>query len=201
LGTDLLPALGLGRELPEVDVMKEPPRKRDDRLLTWPLLGMSYGVIGMLQAGAGFFAFFVVLYQGGWTWGIPLAESSLLYKTAVTSFFAAVVICQIANVLICRTRRQSILTIGIFSNQLIWFGIATELALLAAVSHAPKLQLLFGTATIGWFELSLGLPFALFILLMDEFRRWQIRQNNVFVIRWLSWGRIYSYRPMRHFQR
>ena len=182
LGTDMLPALGLGKEPPEHDVMKQPPRKRDERLLTWPLLGMSYGIFGMMQAAAGFFAFFVVLYQGGWTWGAPLLESGVLYKTAVTSFFAAVVICQIANVLICRTRRQSILSAGIFSNKLIMAGIAVELALVAAISHAPFLQPFFGTAPIGWFEISLGLPFAAMILLADEFRR-----NNRFVQRWLTW--------------
>ncbi|HEX5363438.1 MAG TPA: cation-transporting P-type ATPase, partial [Gallionella sp.] len=37
LGTDLLPALGLGRVPPEHDVMKQPPRRRDERLLSWPL--------------------------------------------------------------------------------------------------------------------------------------------------------------------
>jgi len=187
LGTDLLPALGLGREPPESDVMKQPPRGRDERLLTWPLLGMSYGIIGMLQAAAGFFAFFVVLHQGGWLWGSELPESGLLYKTAVTSFFAAVVICQVADVLICRTRRQSILSAGIFTNKLIWVGIAVELALVAAISHIPLLQPFFGTAPIGWFELSLGLPFAIAILLGDEFRRWLLRRENRFVQNWLSW--------------
>lgn len=187
LGTDLLPALGLGREPPEQDVMKQPPRRRDERLLTWPLLGMSYGIIGMLQAAAGFFAFFVVLHQGGWVWGSALPESGLLYRTAVTSFFAAVVICQVADVLICRTRRQSILSAGIFSNKLIWVGIVVELALVAAISHVSFLQPFFGTAPIGWFELSLGLPFAASILLGDEFRRWLIRRDNRFVQRWFSW--------------
>ena len=187
LGTDLLPALGLGREQPEHDVMKQPPRRRDERLLSWTLLGMSYGIIGMLQAGAGFFAFFVVLHQGGWVWGAELPESGLLYRTAVTSFFAAVVICQVADVLICRTRRQSILSAGIFANKLIWAGIAVELVLVAAISHVPSLQPFFGTAPIGWFELSLGLPFAITILLGDEFRRWLIRRDNRFVQRWLTW--------------
>ncbi len=187
LGTDLLPALGLGRERPENDVMLQPPRKRDERLLTWPLLGMSYGIIGMIQAAAGFFAFFVVLYQGGWTWGSELSDSSLLYRTAVTAFFAAVVINQVADVLICRTRRQSILSAGIFSNKLIWIGIAVELGLVAAISHVPFLQPFFGTAPIGWFEVSLALPFAAAILLGDEFRRWMIRRDNAFVQRWLTW--------------
>jgi sodium/potassium-transporting ATPase subunit alpha len=187
LGTDLLPALGLGREPPEIDAMNQPPRRRDEKLLTWTLLGMSYGIFGMLQAAAGFFAFFMVLHRGGWVWGAPLPETGLLYKTAVTSFFAAVVVCQVADVLICRTRRQSILSAGIFSNKLIWFGIAAELGLLAAISHVPVLQPFFGTAPIGWCELSLGAPFALAIILGDEFRRWLVRRGNRFVLRWLTW--------------
>lgn len=187
LGTDMLPALGLGREAPEQEVMKQPPRDRDERLLTMPLLLMSYGIIGMIQAGAGFFAFFTVLYQGGWTWGATLPDTGLLYRTAVTAFFAAVVICQIANVLICRTRRQSILSAGIFTNRFIWIGIAVELCLVAAISRVSFLQPFFGTAPIGWFEVSLALPFAAAILLGDEFRRWMIRRENRFVLRWLSW--------------
>jgi sodium/potassium-transporting ATPase subunit alpha len=187
LGTDMLPALGLGREVAEEDVMKQPPRGRDERLLTGPLLLMSYGIIGMLQASAGFFAFFVVLQQGGWVWGSALPETGLLYKTAITAFFSAIVLCQVADVLICRTRRQPILSIGIFSNKLIWFGIVVELALVAAISHLPFLQPFFGTAPIGWFEVSLGLPFALAIVLGDEYRRWLLRRGNRFVQKWLSW--------------
>ncbi|MDD2777071.1 MAG: HAD-IC family P-type ATPase [Gallionella sp.] len=187
LGTDLLPALGLGREPPENDVMQQPPRKRDERLLTGSLLTLSYGIIGILEAAAGFFAFFVVLHRGGWVWGSTLPESGLLYKTAVTSFFAAVVICQIANVLICRTRRQSLLTAGIFTNKLVWLGIATELGLLAAISHLTILQPFFGTAPIGWFEVSLALPFAALILLGDEWRRWMIRRESRWVLRWFAW--------------
>ena len=49
LGTDIVPALGLGAERPETDVMHKPPRKRGERLLTRNLLGMSYGIIGMIQ--------------------------------------------------------------------------------------------------------------------------------------------------------
>jgi len=187
LGTDLLPALGLGCERPEVDVMKLPPRRRNERLLTWSLMFRSYGLIGMIEALAGFFAFFVVLQQGGWMWGDALPETGLLYKTASTSFFTAVIVCQMANVLISRTQRQSILSVGIFTNKLIWVGIATELALVAAISHLPVLQPFFGTAPLGWFEVSLGIPFAITILLGDEFRRWLIRRDNQFVIRWLSW--------------
>ncbi len=42
LGTDMLPALGLGAEKPAPDIMQAPPRSRTDRLLNWPLLARAY---------------------------------------------------------------------------------------------------------------------------------------------------------------
>ena len=41
LGSDMLPALGLGAEKPAPDIMKVPPRSRADRLLNWPLLARA----------------------------------------------------------------------------------------------------------------------------------------------------------------
>ena len=88
---------------------------------------------------------------------------------------------------VCRTRRQSILSAGLLTNRFIWIGIAVELCLIAAISHVSFLQPFFGTAPISWFEVSLALPFAVAILLGDEFRRWLIRRENRFVLRWLTW--------------
>jgi len=93
LGTDILPALALGSEKAESDVMKQPPRSRKERLLTRQLLTNSYGIIGMLQAAGGFFAYFYVLYSGGWTFGTQLAITDPLYLKAVTAFFVSIVIC------------------------------------------------------------------------------------------------------------
>jgi soluble P-type ATPase len=58
LGTDIVPALGLGAEKPETDVMKRKPRPRNERLLSRNLLFMSYGIVGVIQAAAGFFTYF-----------------------------------------------------------------------------------------------------------------------------------------------
>lgn len=187
LGTDILPALGLGTERPESDVMKKPPRSRSERLLTRNMLVMSYGVVGMIQAMAGFFSFFVVLYSGGWIWGEQLAANNELYRTAVTAFFASIIICQIADVLICRTRRQSLLTVGILSNRLVLIGIASELVLLGLISYVPAFNTFFGTAPLEWWHICLSIPFAIVILIGDELRRVLVRRDNPFVLKWLTW--------------
>ena len=187
LGTDLLPALGLGMERPETDVMKRPPRPRSERLLTRNLLMISYGMVGMVQAAAGFFSFFVVLYAGGWSWGQDIATTDPLYRSAITAFFASIIICQIADVIICRTRRQSVFTVGFLSNRLVLFGIAMELLLLCCISYIPLCNVFFGTAPLQPWQMLLSVPFALFILAVDELRRIYVRRGNEFVLKYLTW--------------
>ena len=187
LGTDILPALGLGAERAETDVMNRAPRARGERLLTRNLLAMSYGIVGMIQAAAGFFSYFTILFDGGWQWGQELAHDDPLYRTAITGFFASIIICQVADVIICRTRRQSLFTVGLFSNRLVWLGIATELLLLALISYLPAANIFFGTAPLTAEQLLLSVPFALAILAGDELRRLLVRRGNPFVLRWLTW--------------
>ena len=187
LGTDLLPALGLGVEAPEDDVMKRPPRPRSERLLTSNMLFMSYGVTGMIQAAAGFFSYFVVLYSGGWTWGRSLAQSDPLYSKAVTAFFVSIIICQIANVMVSRTRKESVFKKGLFSNRLVLLGILSELALVWIITDSPTAQKIFGTHALTFFEMSLAAPFALLIFFSDELRKAMLRRGNMFVAKHLSW--------------
>ena len=187
LGTDIVPALGLGAEPPETDVMKRKPRPRNERLLSRNLLFMSYGIVGVVQAAAGFFSYFVILYSGGWEWGQQLPPSDPLYRTAITGFFASIIICQVADVIICRTRRQSLLTVGIFTNKLVFLGIGTELLLLALISYVPVFNTFFGTAPLELWQLGLSVPFALLILFGDEVRRVFVRRENHFVLKWLTW--------------
>ncbi len=187
LGTDILPALGLGAEKPETDVMKHKPRPRGKRLLSRNLLLMSYGIVGMMQAAAGFFSYFVILYAGGWQWGADLAHDDPLYRSAVTGFFASIIVCQIADVIICRTRRQSLITVGFLSNRLVLLGVGTELLLLALISYVPACNVFFGTAPLEPWQLALSLPFAAAILIGDETRRFFVRRENPFVLKWLTW--------------
>ena len=187
LGTDIIPALGLGSEKPETDVMNKPPRARHERLLTRNLLFMSYGIVGMIQAAAGFFSYFYILLDGGWQWGEALAVSDPLYRQAITAFFASIIICQIADVLICRTRRQSILTVGIFANKLVLLGVVSELILLALIAYVPLMNTFFGTAPLELWQLSLSIPFAITIIIADEIRRVFVRRENRFVLKWLTW--------------
>mmetsp|Transcript_11153 Transcript_11153/g.14436 ORF Transcript_11153/g.14436 Transcript_11153/m.14436 type:complete len:1144 (-) Transcript_11153:259-3690(-) len=71
LGTDMIPAISLAYEQPESDIMERPPRDAEkDRLVTDKLICFAYLQIGVFQALAGFYSFFVVLND----YGFPIYE-------------------------------------------------------------------------------------------------------------------------------
>jgi sodium/potassium-transporting ATPase subunit alpha len=187
LGTDLLPALALGVEKGEGDIMKRAPRPRDEKLLTSQVLLTAYGVKGPIEAAAGFFCYFVVLFRGGWTFGEQLANSNLLYMQAITAFFSAVIICQIANVFASRTRFQSVFSMGLFSNRFILLGIASELLILAFIIWNPFANLIFNTTPLDLRYMLLAVPFAVFLLGVDELRKYFLRKNVNWAVRFFKW--------------
>ncbi len=187
LGTDILPALALGVEKEEGDIMRRPPRDRDEKLLTSQVLFTSYGIKGPIEAAAGFFCYFAVLFGGGWSFGEQLANSNPLYMQSITAFFSAVIICQIANVFTSRTRLQSVFTKGLFKNRYVLAGIASELLILSFIIWSPLAHLIFNTSPIDSKYLLLALPFALFLLTVDELRKYALRKNVGWVSHLFRW--------------
>ncbi len=187
LGTDILPALGLGIEKSEFDVMKIPPRPPTERLLSPSLLFKSYGIYGLIEAAGGFFSYFVVLYSGGWSWGQRLSPTDPLYLKAITAFFVSIVICQVANVMVCRTKRESVLGRRLASNGLIMLGILVELVLVWLIVYNPTAQKIFGTYELSGTQILLSLPFAFLILFVDEIRKALLRKGSLFAEKYLSW--------------
>ena len=121
LGTDIFPALALGMEKPEPDVMQHPPRPRHQPLLDRGLLGRAFW-LGSIEAAlcyAGFFA--VYLFSGNAValqlplislW--PIADGLKLgigpgqvYTVAITVFHAGVVMAQVGNAFACRSSKTA----------------------------------------------------------------------------------------------
>jgi sodium/potassium-transporting ATPase subunit alpha len=175
LGTDMLPALGLGAERPNPGIMKQPPRSRTDRLLNWPLLARAYLFLGAIQAAAAMSAYWFVLRSGGWQFGETLAAHDPLYMQATTACLSAIVVMQIANVFLCRSEREPLLARGLFGNPLILLGIAVEIALIVLIDYTPWGNSLFGTAPIPPAVWLFIIPFAFGMLTLEELRKWLVR--------------------------
>lgn len=174
LGTDMVPALGLGAEPPDRTVMQRPPRSREDRLLTTSLLTRAYVFLGAMEAVAAMVAFFFVLYGAGWQWGEASPDGSI-YRQATTACLTAIVVMQVVNVHLCRSRRTSIFSRSLFGNALITAGIVAEIALILLIDYTAVGNRLFGTAPLHVTAWLVVLPFAMGMVFLDEARKAIIR--------------------------
>jgi P-type Ca2+ transporter type 2C len=178
LGTDMVPAIGLGSESPEAGIMDVPPRSRKELLLSGRLLARALLWYGMIESIAAMSAYFFMNWLHGWP-GAPLAaEGTLIYRMATTMTLAGVVATQVGAVFACRTDRSSLFKVGLFTNKLVLLGVAVELTLLCLLMYVPFLQETFNTAPIdllGWVFVFAWTPV---IFLADELRKAILRYRE-----------------------
>lgn len=89
LGTDMVPAISFAYENPELDIMDRVPRKSKlDHLVNTKLISFAYFQIGVIQASAGMYTYFLILNDYGFRpqalWflsemGAPLPKSTDKY--------------------------------------------------------------------------------------------------------------------------
>ncbi|OAD62820.1 Sodium/potassium-transporting ATPase subunit alpha, partial [Eufriesea mexicana] len=201
LGTDMWPAVSLAYEKSESDIMLRKPRiPLKDHLVSHRLIFMAYGQIGIIEACAGFFTYFVVMAEHGflpsrlldlrpawdsivvndlqdsfgqeWTY----EQRKILEYTCHTAFFVSIVIVQVADVMICKTRRNSLFHQGM-NNWVLNFGIVFEIIVACVVCYAPYMDEILRTYPLileWWLP---GVPYAVIILTYDELRKLWIRRN------------------------
>ncbi|XP_040308386.1 sodium/potassium-transporting ATPase subunit alpha-4 [Herpailurus yagouaroundi] len=201
LGTDMVPAISLAYESAESDIMKRAPRNpKTDNLVNHRLIGMAYGQIGMIQALAGFFTYFVILAENGFRpldlLGIRLnwenrflndledsygqqwtyEQRKVVEFTCHTAFFVSIVVVQWADLIICKTRRNSIFQQGMKNNILI-FGLMEETFLAVLLSYTPGMDMalrMYPLKTAWWL---CAIPYSALIFTYDEIRRLIIRRH------------------------
>ncbi|MGL5979120.1 MAG: cation-translocating P-type ATPase [Erysipelotrichaceae bacterium] len=178
LGTDMLPALGLGVEAPEPDIMDKKPRDPKEPLLNKTVMIKGFLWYGMLESFALAVSYFFVNYLNGWP-AVPLAGGSdPVYFKATTMALASIVFCQIGMVLNCRTENASIFSVGVFSNKRILFGIGFELVLILLISYLPILQSVFQTAPLNLQEWLFLCIWPFFIVGVEELRKYVVRRRK-----------------------
>ena len=201
LGTDMIPAISMAYEGSESDIMKRKPRNPyTDKLVNERLISVAYGQIGMIQASAGFFTYFVILAENGFLpsdlFGLRRAWDSqavndledsygqewtykdrkVLEYTCHTAFFVSIVIVQWADLIICKTRKNSVFQQGM-SNWFMNFGLIFETLLACFLSYTPGMEngLRMYPLKINWWIPAL--PFSLLIFCYDECRKFILRRN------------------------
>merc|ERR1712038_111214 len=201
LGTDMVPAISMAYEEAESDIMKRMPRNPfTDKLVNERLISMAYGMIGMIQASAGFFVYLVILAENGfwpsrlfgirrswdssavndledsygqeWTY----ADRKLLEYTCHTAFFASIVVVQWADLIICKTRKNSVFQQGM-SNMFLNFGLVFETCLAVFLCYCPGMDkgLRMYPLYFNWWLPAI--PFSILIFIFDEVRKWILRNS------------------------
>jgi len=178
LGTETIPALGLGVEPPEAAIMKQPPRPKGKRLIDRKVLFKGYIFLGLIGTVGVLFAYFFVLNKGGWKWGVELPINDPLVYQASTATFLGIVMMQIGNVFACRTQTESVFKIGIFGNRLILWGILTEILLSAFIIYHPWGNKIFSTASIPLSVWLLLIPFMFLVFFAEEIRKLLGRERS-----------------------
>merc|ERR1712222_167378 len=201
LGTDMVPAISMAYEFAESDIMKRQPRNPfTDKLVNERLISMAYGQIGMIQASAGFFVSIVIMCENGfwpshllglrrawdsqavndledsygqeWTY----ADRKILGYTCHTAFFVSIVVVQWADLIICKTRKNSVFQQGM-KNHFMNFGLVFETLLAAILSYTPGMDkgLRMYPLMINWWLPAI--PFSVLIFCYDEPRKFLLRRN------------------------
>ncbi len=180
LGTDMVPAIALGADNCDSRVMAAHPRKRDEPLLSRALLTKALLWYGLIEAIAAMSCYFFANWLiCGWP-AHPLAiQGSEAWRHATTMTLAGVVACQIGAVFCCRTNTRSMFEAGLFTNTLIWWGIAVEIGLLMALMHVPALQKIFDTTALSTYEILFVIAWIPIIIALDEGRKWFLRRRAI----------------------
>ena len=99
--------------------------------------------------------------------GTPLHAA---YVSATATTFAGIVACQVGTAWAARTEHARLRDVGLWSNPLLLWGIAFELAFLALLLYVPPVAAVFGTAPLSW-ELLVLLPFPVVVWGVDALVR------------------------------
>ncbi|WP_027717212.1 cation-translocating P-type ATPase [Desulfovirgula thermocuniculi] len=157
LVTDGLPAMALGLDPPERDLMARPPRDPRESIfahgLAWRILGSGAAIgLGTLLVFAGFYA------------GNP---SNL--DLARTAAFNTLVLSQLFFVFTCRSEHHAVWEVGLFSNPHLVAAVLCSLLLQVAVTYFPFLQPVFRTVSLEAGHWGIIVPFALAPSLLGTF--------------------------------
>ncbi len=160
--TDGAPALALGVDPADPDTMMQPPRPRDEGVITRQMWG-SILFVGIIMA-TGTLLMVDLALPGGF---IP-GDGDL--RHAQTMAFTTLVFFSLFTVLTARSDGASAFA-GLFSNRWLWAAIALSVALQVAVVHTPVLQAAFSTSALDVQDWLMCVAVASSVLWLSELRK------------------------------
>ena len=146
LVTDGAPALALGMEKGEPDIMDKPPRPVSEAIIN-PEMWSRIGIQTVAIAAVTLTAYFI--------------GRSFFPAAAGTMAFATISFSELLRAFTSRSDRYPLLKIGIFTNKAMLYAVSTSALLLLAVIYVPFLQPIFDTVPLNATQWAIMLPLLL----------------------------------------
>jgi len=127
--TDGLPALALGIDEPDSNIMEKKPRSKNEHLMT------TYNIITMTSIALLMMIITLTIFNK--------SNPSINAKYAQTMAFTTLMMLQMFNVLNSTSENESIFKKGIFSNRWLWVAIICSISLQLAIIYIPIMAKLF----------------------------------------------------------
>lgn len=186
LVTDGLPATALSFNPPDHDVMRRPPRKRDEALVGgW--LFFRYMVVGVYVGAATVFGYawwFMYNPEGPQIsfWQLShFHQCSSQFpeigcqmfandnaKAASTVSLSILVVIEMLNAMNALSSSESLLTLPLWENMMLVYAISLSMLLHFALLYTPVLQSLFSIVPLNWNEWSAVLLISIPVIIIDE---------------------------------
>ena len=160
--TDCFPALALGLERGEPDIMDRPPRKASDGIFAGGL-GVGIAYQGVLIAVITLASYIIghCMEVGHFAWPHGISDDGM------TMAFLTMNMCEILHSFNMRSQRRSIFTLP-GHNKLLWVAMLAALALTTIVLEVPVIAAAFGFTPVDWNEYAVALGLAILVVPIVE---------------------------------
>ena len=153
LATDGLPAIALGVDPPDKDIMMQQPREKGESIFArglWSKIVIRGCLIGICT---------LLSFMTGRLYGMDLA-------TCRTIALITLVMSQLLHVFECRSERHSIFEIKVFSNPYLVGAVLVSISMVLAILYIPFLSNVFNTIalTIGQWAIVLFYSGVIFLI-------------------------------------
>jgi Ca2+-transporting ATPase len=169
LVTDGLPALALGVEPAEKNIMRRPPMRTGAGIFAD---GMVYHIlwVGALMAG-------ICLLAAEVAWWVKDIDAKHHIQYFRTMAFTVVTLTQMAHVLAIRSGKESLFKAGVFSNLYLAAAVAATISLQLALIYVPFLQGIFETVSLSAADLAIAVALSSVIFWAVEIEKWIQRRR------------------------
>jgi len=146
--TETIPAIAMSVEPSKPEIMKQPPKKAKENILTknniiWIILTSILIMSGTL------IAFYLTLFQNGWNFSLDINNNPGVYYYALTMSFTTFFMFQFFNIFNSKMRKTTIFSTELFSNTWLFVSVILTLILQLLIVYLPFFNRIFNTIPLN----------------------------------------------------